>query len=530
MQTMRGHGTTGAESHRVARALGLSALILGVVTLLWVAPPRASAAETLFWNNFSGNSISYTNIDGSGGGAFNVGAAPIKENEGLTIDSAGGKLIWANVAGGAGGNGGLSFANLDGSGGGAVNTGSATVRFPNGVAVDPATGTVYWSNYGGGPEDKGTISFARLDGSASGDLNTTGAVVEEPGPIALDTASGRIFWANGGNETIYFANLAGGGGGQLNTTGAPPVKSPSGLAIDPANGRIYWSSSSGASISFASLSGGSGGTLSTTGATLKNPYGLALDPVASKLYIGNFGVEKEHANAIVVAALSGTATGLNIATAPVDGPQNPVVLKAPSPVSAPAIAGKPTFHSVLTCSAGAWGSDYAGSYVYQAPHTYAYQWTRSGAAIAGATASTYTVGSAGSYACTVTAANQAGSAAQSSSALVVKAAKLQVKAKTRKVNVAPGKVGLFKLSVANKGGVPAKARICTKAPKKASKALKTPKCAKLGEVSPGKSRIAKLRVKAKPDAAAGSYKLTFKVTGGSGSSSASAKLVVKAKK
>jgi DNA-binding beta-propeller fold protein YncE len=530
MLMVRGNETAGVERRRGPRAFGLSALIFGVAMLLWVAP-GASAAETLFWNNYSGNSVSFSNIDGSGGGAFNVGAAPVKENEGLTIDSAGGRLIWANVEGTTSNKGSIAFANLDGSGGGPVNTGTATVNAPNGIAVDPANGTLYWSNYEGGPEGKGTISFAKLDGSASGDLNTTGAVIDEPGPIALDTATGRIFWGNGGNNTIYFASLAGGGGGQLDTTGAPPVKSPSGLVIDPTTGKIYWSSSSNSNISFASLAGGGGGTLTTTGAAIDIPYGLALDPVASKLYVGNYGVSKEHANAFLSIALAnGASTGLNIASAPVDGPQNPVVLKAPSAVSAPVVTGKPTFHSILTCSAGAWAADFAGSYVYQAPHTYAYQWTRNGTAIAGATASTFTIQSAGSYACTVTAANQAGSAAQASSAVVVKAAKLTVKLTKRKVSVAPGKTAVFKLSVANKGGVPTKGRICTKAPKKAKNALKTPKCVNLAKVEAGKKRVAKVRVKVKPGAGAGSYKLSFKVKGGSGSASASAKLIVVAKK
>jgi hypothetical protein len=528
MQARRGCESAVVERRLGRGPAGLAALAFGIAVLLWIVP-QAKAGDTLFWSNYSGDSLGFANIDGSGGGAVNVGSAKVDDSEGLTIDSAGGRLIWTNLEGGVEKNGGIFFTNLDGSGSGPLNTGSATVDDPNAIAVDPVTGTVYWSNYEGGPGNKGTISFAKLDGSASGDLNVSGAVVNSPEPIAIDTASSRIYWGNG-NGTIYFANLAGGGGGQLNTSGAPPVQSPSGMAIDPVSGRLFWVSSGEDTVSFASLGGGGGGILSTTPATVNNAYGLALDPVAGRLYIGNYGQEKERLGAISTVALSGgSGIDLNISTAPVDGPQNPIILRAPSAASPPTVTGKATFRSVLTCSTGGWAADFAGSYLYQAPHTYAYQWVRNGAPIAGANASTFTIASAGSYGCTVTAANQAGSAVQSSPVLKVRPAKLLVKMKTRKVEAEPGTVGVFKFSVANKGDMPGKARLCVKAKKKAKRALKRPKCAALGKLNAGKQRAGKLRVKVDPSAEAGSYKLNFKVKGASGKS-ASAKLIVKAGK
>jgi hypothetical protein len=528
MQSRRGFEPAAVDSRLSKRAVGLTALAFGVAMLLWIAP-RASAGDTLFWSNYSGDTLAFANIDGSGGGAFNPGSATVKESEGLTIDSAGGTLIWTNTSGGPEDKGGIFFANLDGSGGGGpLNTGAATVNAPNAIALDPGTRTVFWSNYKGGPENKGTISFAKLDGSSAGDLNTSGAVVAEPEPIAIDTAGGKIYWGNSGGDKIYFANLTGGGGGQLDTSGAPVVNTPSGLAIDPVSGRLFWSSSGNETISFAALSGGGGGSLATTGVKLDNPYGLALDPAAARLYVGNYGLDKERLGAIASIALSGGGVGLNVSSAPVNGAQNPIILRAPSAASPPTVTGKPKFHSVLTCSTGAWAADFAGSYLYQAPHTYAYQWTRDGVAIAGATASTFKINSAGSYACAVTAANQAGSAVQSSPPLKVKPAKLQIKVTTRKVIAEPGGDGVFKLAITNKGGVPTKGHLCAKAPKKAKQALETPKCAALGKVNAGKKRTAKLRVKVKPGAGADSYKITFKVTGGSGKSSTSAKLIVEA--
>ncbi len=65
--------------------------------------------------------------------------------------------------------------------------------------------------------------------------------------------------------------------------------------------------------------------------------------------------------------------------------------------------------AALTC-AGSWAPDEVESFLYQAPHTYSYVWKMNGDQIAGADSSTYTPTASGDYSCTVTAANQAGSA------------------------------------------------------------------------------------------------------------------------
>jgi DNA-binding beta-propeller fold protein YncE len=506
------------------RALGPAALALGLAVLLWMA--SSARADILYWSNYQGASLGFSNPDGTGGGAVNAGSAEVNSSEGLTIDTAGGTLIWTNVEGGPDDKGGIFFTKLDGSGSGRINTGAANVSDPNAIAIDPATRTVYWSNYSGGPGDKGTISFAKLDGSAAGDLNVTGAVLDSPEAIAIDTSGGRIYWGNSANDAIYFANLNGSGGAPFNASGAPSVETPGGMAIDPNSGRLYWSNATSNKISFANLSGGGGGELPVTGVALDEPYGLALDPVAGRLYVGNYGVGEKRSEAFISLALSGGGSYIGIASAPVSGPQNPVILRAPSGTSVPKVTGKAKFNSKLTCSTGAWASDLAGSYLYQGPTTYAYQWARNGKAVKGATASTLKVKSAGKFVCKVTASNQAGSAVQSSKVKKVEKAKFQAKVKTPKVKAAPGGAGLFKLAITNKGGMPASAKVCVEAQKKAKSALKTPKCASLGKVNAGKKKSARLRVKVKPGAAAGAYKLKFKVKGGSGGKAASAKLIV----
>lgn len=76
---------------------------------------------------------------------------------------------------------------------------------------------------------------------------------------------------------------------------------------------------------------------------------------------------------------------------------------------APAITGTPSQGQTLTCSSGTWSKS----------PTFAYQWNRSGVAIAGATASTrvLTAGDVGAtMTCTVTATNAGVSAVATSAA------------------------------------------------------------------------------------------------------------------
>ena len=226
-----------------------------------------------------------------------------------------------------------------------------------------AADRVYWANFTG---DK--ISFANLDGSGGGgDLSTSGATASSPIGVAIDRAAGRIWWANvGGGGKISFANLDGsGGGGDLSTSGAT-LSGPEGVAIDPAAGRIYWANvGGGGKISFANLDGSGGGDLSTSGATAS-------------------------------------------------GPTFPALLRAPSGAGAPAITGASAPGSALSCSQGSWAPDLLGSFLYRAPRSFAYQWSKDGADVAGATANSFTASVPGDYRCRVTAQNHAGSTSQTS--------------------------------------------------------------------------------------------------------------------
>ena len=145
-------------------------------------------------------------------------------------------------------------------------------------------------------------------------------------------------------------------------------------------------------------------TSRTIGATLDNAYGLALDPTIGRLYWGNYGQNEKREGAIGFIGTAGAGPGgINIATAPLNGPQDPQILKSPTGAGVPVVTKNPKAPTQLTCSPGTWGADFAGSFVYQAPRAFAYQWTNNAKPITGATAATFTAKAAGKYACVVTA-------------------------------------------------------------------------------------------------------------------------------
>lgn len=516
-------------SERRGPALGTLAIAVAMAALLWTAS-AARASETIYWDNYNENSLAYANIDGTGGGQLSLGGVELNNPEGTALDVAGNRLFAASASGGPESEGQIVFARLDGSGGGVFDAPGAEVEDPNGVAIDPAANMILWVNAAGGAEHEGSISWALLDGSAGGQLNTAGAEVSSPYRIAVDPVAGRVYWGNtmgGEPSTIGWASIHNTGGGMLNVSGATPPQ-PDGFAVDPAANRLYWIGSYGEKeyISYASLSGGNGGDIDVD-EVANGPYGLAFDPTIGRFYWGNYSNSTEAEWAIGTADLGGPQGGIDIASTPVAGPQDPVIYKSPIGAGAPAIMHA-AHSAALSCSQGTW-ADYPGSFVYAMPKSYAYQWTLNGAAIAGATASTLTATAAGTYACAVTATNGQGSAAQTSAGVAVNAANLAVGAK-KKAKAKPGKAAVFKITLSNGGDlatVPAK--LCATLTKKAKKGLKAPKCANVAPIAAGGAGAATLRVKVKKSAKNGAYKLSLALKGAAGNT-VKTKVVVKGAK
>jgi hypothetical protein len=506
--------------------LASATIALACIALLAVVG-QARAAETVYWNNYSATpeTIAFSDITGSGGGTLNLGSSTVSNPEGMAYDSVTNRLFVANE-GGAGAGGQITAINLDGSGAAAFTAPGAVIGEPEGLAIDPVGRMIYWVDV----EGTGSIGWAKLDGSAGGQLNTSGATVNEPyRGIAVDTIAGKVYWSNGGPapETISFANSNNtGGGGNLNLSGATPPEGITGLSVDPAGGRLYWLDNSTVDrVAYASLTGGGGADVNLTGAAVNDPYGLSFDPSLGRLYWGNYGNGEERTNAIGFVNLAGGGGGISPTTAPVNGLQDPTILKSPTGTGAPTVARSTKSRSELTCSQGSWGADFAGSFVYQAPRTFAYQWTRNGTPVTGATAATLATTKPGSYGCIVTAANQTGSASQTSAPINVKAAKVKLTTK-KKAKVKAGGVATFKIKAVNQGDIKSKkAKVCVKVPNKAKADLKAkPKCKSLGKVKGKGKDSAKLKIKV-GGSASGTYKVTFQVKGSAGKA-AKAKIIV----
>src|SRR4051812_2842902 len=140
--------------------------LLAAALLVSAAAPAAFGADRAYWGN-DNDTISYANLDGSGGGGqLNLAGATPSSPRGVAIDLAAGRICWSDQ-----GNATISYANLDGSaGGGELNLAGAPISKPHGVAVAPTAGRIYWADDVGNP-----ISYANLDGSGGGQLDASGA-------------------------------------------------------------------------------------------------------------------------------------------------------------------------------------------------------------------------------------------------------------------------------------------------------------------------------------------------------------------
>lgn len=480
---------------------------LALMALLALAP-GARGAELLYWSNSDTAAVSVANLDGSGGGFVNTAGIEIDNPEGMAYDPVTNRLFLSNEEGGPGNEGQINFINLDGSGAGVFTAPGAPVGGPTGITIDPVARTVYWVNRG----SMDSLAWAKLDGSTGGVLSTEGAT-GFPDQIAIDPNGGRIYWFGFGANEASFARTDGSGGGDLSITGTSPPDFVAGVAVDTVGGRLYWSDTSDNRISSIRLTGGGGANLNLAGAPTAFSNGLAIDPTARRIYWPNFAGFGVGTEAFGFAALSGGGGAIDVSADFVEGPRSPVIIKSPTGVAAPAIAqGAGARRSELSCSNGAWAPDFPGSFFYQGPTRFAHQWTLNGAPVAGATAPRFNATSPGRYACVVTASNHAGSGAQTSTAIDLKAASFRLTAR-KKVTVAADGVAKLKVSAANQGDVPNQgATLCVKVPKKAKKDLKARKCKSLSDVGPDGSRALRLRVKVGPDAT-GTYKLKIVTKG-----------------
>jgi hypothetical protein len=389
-------------SYRVgglARACGLLAAL--ALVLLGLAAPRAGAQDRVYWTEGeTGNGFGFAALDGSGGGLLGLQNLEWPAREGFTIDTADGRIFWGSRLV-------IESIGFDGTGQRRYDSGAVKVSEAHGLTIDPAGRRLIWSQ-GAVPR----IAVAALEGGGGGGLAAPGTEIF-PGtnPAVFDPASGRVYWGAAFNFAspqttkvgIGYAAIDGSGGGILPL---PPTAEPSGgLALDDLGGRVYWITRE--KIMSMKLDGSDLAPLETGTAKLVKPGNIAIDEATRTLYWTNKGA---HAISFAKFDGSGAVGQLNLAGSPPGGTVDLALFLAPRLLAAPAVSGDAAPGATLTCTSGAWAPDQPQAKLFDAPASLAYQWTRDGAPIAGATEATLVVPAAGaSYGCTVTASNAAGS-------------------------------------------------------------------------------------------------------------------------
>jgi hypothetical protein len=429
------------------------------------------SAGQIYWCNRGDHKIQRAPLAGGTTDTLYDSAQGVSYPIGLAIDATARRIYWSNAEyGPAGPDATIRSAPLAGGGPVVRLYGPEHgVSGPTGVAIDPSAAGTPLARLDVGDRVRYLAGAAR---QWLGDLFSGSTTTGPPG---------RIYWSNGGGGTIQAAPL--GGGGPVDTLygSGQAYSGANGLAIDPAAGRIYWSdlanSVNGGAIRSAPLTGhGAIDTLYEWNQGVRLPTGVAVDPTAvadagpARIDVGEteaFAVggwlrdlfspppgpmgRIYWSNGPARSGWPGSAPdpdGNSVRGAPLaargavdtlydstDGVSTPVylaILRTPAGVVAPKISwsfmlpdlGVGGGHAgpldpQLSCSHGAWAADLPGSFLYRAPHSFAYQWRLNGADIGGATAQTHVPTGPGSYSCRVTASNAAGSDTQISAAMTI---------------------------------------------------------------------------------------------------------------
>ena len=378
----------------------------------WLAS-AAVASDAIYWTSYtSPGAVLLGDLGGSGARNLVTGES---SPDGVAIDSAAGKMYWANTTSGA-----IRVANLDGTGARDLYTGETQ---PSGVAIDPTAGLIYWAD---AVSRTGTIRVGNLNGSGA---RTLFAGESYPVGVTIDPAAGKIYWGSYDTFMIRAGNLNGTGATTLFTGENYPTQ----LAVDPAAGKLYWTNEFNGNVRVGNING-TGATSLYTGEG--DVGGVAIDPAAGKIFWTNWNL-----GTVRVGSLNGATPAQSLYT----GQTNPwmvALLRAPLGTGAPQVSGGGAVGQTLTCNPASWAPDLLSAFLYRAPQSLAYQWTVNGTPIAGATTSSVIASTAGQYRCEVIATNAAGSTTQTSAPTTVSAGKVPPPRLGRLVNVAPvsGKV------------------------------------------------------------------------------------------
>ena len=264
--------------------------------------PRRHARTSLYYSNL--NHVSFAPLAGADGGDLNTSGGVLSEAEGTALDPAHGRIYWDDARSGT-----ISFANLDGSGGGGtVNTAGATITESFGLAIDPIARRVYWANC---EADNYVIAYADLDGGGGHNLATPGASVACPEAVAVDPSAGLIYWINdegSARGVVSYAHLDGSGGKDIVRLGGIPPSGPAHLltvAVDPVNRRVWWTNAYTSTLGSSNLDGSGQSTLPIA-PNIATPVGVALDPGAGRVYWAN---HDSNSKTLAFAGFDGSGAG-----------------------------------------------------------------------------------------------------------------------------------------------------------------------------------------------------------------------------
>ncbi len=183
----------------------------------------------VYWATLSGETIHRSNLNGTNAETVLSG---LNEPYSLAVDPANGHIYWIEVFPVA--NRSIRRANYDGTG--VVTLINLKGQNNNGLSLDIAGGKMYWTEGFNIPSPEG-IWRANLDGSSPEKIITAEA---DPFGLALDLVHGKLYWGEiYPNDAIHRANLD---GSDDEVLFAGPQLSPNGLAVDPFAGKLYWNS------------------------------------------------------------------------------------------------------------------------------------------------------------------------------------------------------------------------------------------------------------------------------------------------
>ncbi len=359
-------------------AVEFAVAVVGACAVMGVLAGAASAGSKLYWSNYGAGTVSVANLDGSG--SVSTYASELEGPNGIAFDAAGNLYVANDNAD--------TVTKVTPAGASSMFATGVSTPYP--LAID-AAGNLYVGGFFG--------SIYKI--TSSGLVSTFATGTKRRAGLAFD-AAGNLYASNPTGETISKITPAG-----TETTFASGLKQVEGLAFDAA-GNLYAAIENGGKITRITPAGAS----STFVSGLDGPEGLAID-AAGNLYVGQRPeavIEKITPAGVVSPLLSS-----------VPGPEYLAIAEAPSGAGAPVLAGAGTVGSSLSCGAAAWAPDPPGGQLFRQPLSSTIAWQLSGSAIAGASGSSFTPTQPGSYTCTSTATNQAGSSTQRSAALQVNA-------------------------------------------------------------------------------------------------------------